>query len=327
MAQEADSINNGMQVHTLDVLRRLVTGSSELDAEQQQKFIDNTSIELVDAEIAKLRERKEQLTRQLKEVKRKTVKELVMDDLQGKIVKHKTSTLPEEALDRLPIIAKKRKLDLVKVTQAICGFTTFEEGSELVLRLETCYQGYYYEHFQIYLELDHNQKLRISHHTVPYFIPIDRIQKKYLNSDIKTFIHTMSDYLNSFVARRQQLINLADCETVQFNRLKTSQPSDYMTVEVEHGEKKYFMQLYYENLLNTRPSKVDIITLDEGRKKQRATHLYPFFLEHDLKDAFELAFPRIDPNTTTRSDAGNGDTSLEITSNDPDLGLDDTTIG
>ena len=42
---------------------------------------------------------------------------------------------------QLPIITRKRKLDLMKVTQAISGFTTFEHESELVLRLETCFEG------------------------------------------------------------------------------------------------------------------------------------------------------------------------------------------
>jgi len=303
--EDVSFLDRELQGDTLDKLRELVTGSSQLDAKQQQKYIDNASVEELDAEIARLLKKKEELAQKLKETKRKTVKELVLDDLQDKIIKHKTSTFPDEVIEKMPIITKKRKLDLIKVTQAICGFTTFEQESELVIRLETCFEGYYYEHYQIYLELDRNQKLKVSHHTIPYFVPLDRIQKRYLNSNIKTFIHTVSDYLNCYVARRQQLMQLADCENVQFHRLRTSNPSDYVTVEIEHDNKKYHMQIYYESLLDTLPKKVDIVTLNKERQKQRVTHLYSFFLEHNLKHAFELAFPRIladDGDTTNQTD-------------------------
>jgi hypothetical protein len=50
MAEEAQFLNDQLQGHTLDVLRQLVTGSSELDAIQQQKYIDNASIEELDLE-------------------------------------------------------------------------------------------------------------------------------------------------------------------------------------------------------------------------------------------------------------------------------------
>jgi len=68
------------------------------------------------------------------------------------------------------------------------------------------------------------------------------------------------------------------------------------------------MQIYYENLLNTRPSKVDIVTLNGERQKQRVPHLYPFFLENNLKVAFELAFPRVN-DTTDNNDTTNNDTT------------------
>ena len=52
------------------------------------------------------------------------------------------------------------------------------------------------------------------------------------------------------------------------------------------------MQIYYESLLNTRPSKVEIVTLTNQKQKLRATHLYSLFLGNNLKSAFELAFPK-----------------------------------
>lgn len=74
------------------------------------------------------------------------------------------------------------------------------------------------------------------------------------------------------------------------------------------------MQIYYENLLYTLPSKVDIVTLNDQKKKLRATHLYPFFLENNLKAAFELAFPRI--NNEMPANERNNETNNDTTAND-----------
>ena len=50
MAEEAQFINSGLQGHTLDVLRQLVIGCSEVDAKQQQQYIDNASVDELDKE-------------------------------------------------------------------------------------------------------------------------------------------------------------------------------------------------------------------------------------------------------------------------------------
>jgi hypothetical protein len=44
---------------------------------------------------------------------------------------------------------------------------------------------------------------------------------------------------------------------------------------------------------------VDIVTLNNERKKQRVTHLNNFFLDNNLKDAFELAFPQVNSDDST----------------------------
>jgi len=297
--EEAGELNDHLQVNVLDVLRGLVGDSHQSSGIQEADAKENTSIEALKEEVARLQKRKEELSLKLGSQQFKTVKELVLANLEEKVIKHKTKALPEEAYARISVVAKKRKLELIKIGQAICGFTLFEhENKELALRLETCFEGKYYEHYHIFLDLDKNEKLRITHHTIPYFIPLDRVQKKYLNTNIKTFIQVVSDYLNCFVSRREQLVQLTTCENVFFNRLLTSNASDFTTIEVTHKDRKYHMQLSYEDLLATFPSRAEIVTLDDDRKKLRVYEMVPIFLQNHLKAAFEKVFPKNAPTDT-----------------------------
>lgn len=293
MAEEAGDLHEGLQANVLDVLRGLVGDSQQSSEGQQEDARENDNIDVLKQEVARLQKKKEELSQRLSSQQFKTVKELVLAGLEERMISHKTKALPEEACARVPVVAKKRKLELIKITQAICGFTLFEhEGKELAVRLETCFEGRYFDHYHIFLDLDKNQeKLKISHHTIPYFIPLDRVQKKYLNTNMKTFIHVASDYLNSFVSRREQLMQLKEYETVWLNTLKTSDAFDLTTIEVKHKERKYIIHLSYENLLATFPSKVEVFTLNEERKKVHVHEMVPAFLENHLKAAFEKAFP------------------------------------
>jgi len=45
-------------------------------------------------------------------------------------------------------------------------------------------------------------------HTLPHFVPL-AVAAKYLSSDITQFFREVSDYLNAFVARRQQVCTIS----------------------------------------------------------------------------------------------------------------------
>ncbi|KAG0255332.1 hypothetical protein BG011_005195 [Mortierella polycephala] len=50
--------------------------------------------------------------------------------------------------------------------------------------------------------------LHIVKHTVPHWIPLRDIEKRYLNRDMSTFTHKVSDYLQAFVSRRENVSQL-----------------------------------------------------------------------------------------------------------------------
>ncbi|KAF9180159.1 hypothetical protein BGZ51_006413 [Haplosporangium sp. Z 767] len=50
--------------------------------------------------------------------------------------------------------------------------------------------------------------LHIVKHTIPHWIPLRDIERRYLNRDMSTFTHKVSDYLQAFVGRRENINRL-----------------------------------------------------------------------------------------------------------------------
>ncbi|NXM49897.1 CENPO protein, partial [Gymnorhina tibicen] len=49
------------------------------------------------------------------------------------------------------------------------------------------------------------RELRIRRHSVPPFIPLERLGREFLPSDLRGFLGLLSRHLNAFVGRRHQL--------------------------------------------------------------------------------------------------------------------------
>ncbi|KAF8932998.1 hypothetical protein BGZ47_011070 [Haplosporangium gracile] len=92
------------------------------------------------------------------------------------------------------------------------------------IRLDTFALGKYYEPYYIMLrttpigsknnpqDLDEDPQLdtkkstfEIAKHTIPHWIPLRELEKRYLNRDMSTFTGSVSDYLQAFVTRRENI--------------------------------------------------------------------------------------------------------------------------
>ncbi|XP_055569001.1 centromere protein O [Falco cherrug] len=68
--------------------------------------------------------------------------------------------------------------------------------------ISTAYEGTYLDSY--YLDLLTEPEVQIYRHSVPIFIPLEEIAKKYLQTDIRRFLSVLSDHLNAYVQRRYQ---------------------------------------------------------------------------------------------------------------------------
>lgn len=72
------------------------------------------------------------------------------------------------------------------------------------MSLATGYRGTLLESYN--LELDLKPTLRISRHDIPPFIPLNSLAKcNNLQTDLNAFLDNLSQHLNAYVGRRQQL--------------------------------------------------------------------------------------------------------------------------
>ncbi|NXI49023.1 CENPO protein, partial [Chloroceryle aenea] len=74
--------------------------------------------------------------------------------------------------------------------------------------ISTAYQGTYLDSY--YLELLSEPQVRIRRHSIPIFIPLEQISKKYLQTDIRHFLSLLSNHLNAYVGRRYQADQLQE---------------------------------------------------------------------------------------------------------------------
>ncbi|XP_005510641.2 centromere protein O [Columba livia] len=74
--------------------------------------------------------------------------------------------------------------------------------------ISTAYEGIYLDSY--YLDLLTEPQVRIHRHSVPIFIPMEQIAKKYLQTDIRRFLSVLSDHLNAYVGRRYQADQLQE---------------------------------------------------------------------------------------------------------------------
>ncbi|KAF9124636.1 hypothetical protein BGW39_008062 [Mortierella sp. 14UC] len=62
----------------------------------------------------------------------------------------------------------------------------------------------------------------IAKHTIPHWIPLRETEKRYLNRDMSTFTRSISDYLQAFVARRENIIQIIENFTLDESLFKAA---------------------------------------------------------------------------------------------------------
>ncbi|XP_044022696.1 centromere protein O [Siniperca chuatsi] len=107
----------------------------------------------------------------------------------------------------LRLMARHTQLkDLLHAHHIIGGYNVIKtrQGKGVCVSLATAYEGVYLETYNLEIEL--KPRLRISRHNIPPFIPLNSLaEQSNMKSDMRTFLDTLSQHLNAFVGRKQQL--------------------------------------------------------------------------------------------------------------------------
>ncbi|XP_068747910.1 centromere protein O-like isoform X3 [Montipora capricornis] len=201
----------------------------------------------------------------------------------------------QNLLAAVQVFHKRKLVDLCDAYR-LTGISVALQGAKRTcFRCETFFNARYHEPYYIEVDLEDNE-LKINKHTVPYFIPIDTISQRYLNTDIKKFFMVISEHLNAYVARREQVQLCQEQYKEKLeDEISCSPAHDYVqfkTKSLDGVDKGVVVKLIYDKLTLTRPSTVEIQS--DGRKTTASVRALrskeKFFKELYLHHAFAEAF-------------------------------------
>ncbi|CAH6786875.1 centromere protein O [Phodopus roborovskii] len=105
--------------------------------------------------------------------------------------------------------------------------------------------------------------LRIHHHSIPVFIPLEKIATAYLQTDIQRFLFSLWEYLNAYSGRKYQMDLLeTDFSAFLTGPLQRNALCNLLsfTYEVDQGRQTFSFSatLQYENLTAALPTDVTV---------------------------------------------------------------------
>ncbi|CAO3681070.1 unnamed protein product [Umbelopsis vinacea] len=164
-------------------------------------------------ELEKLRATRDRLKREILEEKMmNSLTELVFEldddnlDDDGKNEEKRQQELIKDILDK----AYRHCVTDAILLQRMTGRTIFSLSNGYVgIRLETFYSSKFREPFYLLINQEtQDDELRIAKHTIPHFIPLRELEKKFLNVDMDSLLHVLEDYVQAFVSRREQVVEI-----------------------------------------------------------------------------------------------------------------------
>ncbi|XP_015754730.1 PREDICTED: centromere protein O-like [Acropora digitifera] len=213
----ADKLADEGPLYDLERLQqRADRRNGEFEASRQEK----SGLATLHSKVEQLRNRRDKLCERLNRGPEKILKgylkkEKVDDVLNNQkqpmkswqLYKYIITALPECCIDKNILMLKEYVhllLDLCDAYRLTGISIASQEDSSTCFRCDTFFNARYHEPYYIEVDLE-DSNLKIHKHTVPFFIPIDSIAQNYLNTDIKKFFMVLSEHLNAFVARREQV--------------------------------------------------------------------------------------------------------------------------
>lgn len=192
-------------------LEMLEAQAHELALKQEEKEQQEEKLAGLKARVQELRARRDELRAKL-ELQQKRLLE-----------KGGAETHPEQPSARAVLEWKIKSVKALLQLFYLTGISGKLTKRGVCFCISTAYEGTYLESY--YLDVLTKPEVQIQRHSVPIFIPLEQIAKKYLQTDIRRFLSVLSDHLNAYAARRYQADQLqerfSDCleGTLQRNSL------------------------------------------------------------------------------------------------------------
>ncbi|KFV19512.1 Centromere protein O, partial [Tauraco erythrolophus] len=174
-----------------------------LEAQAHEAAVKREEMEQQEEKLARLKARVQELRLQRDELQAKV-------DLQqkGQLGKEGVMSDPAQPSAQAVLEWKIKSVKAMLQVFYLTGISGKLTKRGMCFCISTAYEGTYLDSY--YVDLLTKPAVRIHRHSVPTFIPLEQIAKKYLQMDVRRFFSVLSDHLNAYVGRRYQADQLQE---------------------------------------------------------------------------------------------------------------------
>ncbi|RUP06776.1 Cenp-O kinetochore centromere component-domain-containing protein, partial [Jimgerdemannia flammicorona] len=191
---------------------------------------------------------------------------------------------------------KERQITELQTYYRLSGRTIFPVKDHHVgIRFETFYGGKYHEPYYLILKMDiPTDQLVIAKHTIPHFIPLRSLEKRYLNSNMETLTKSLDDHLQAYISRREQVKTLRAEQQGKHVVVMANAAFSFIEVVAEftdkfvgkhgvtiailnwpiadllHAYRTIQINLIYDSLTATRPTRLTILQQMDAADEEEA---------------------------------------------------------
>ncbi|XP_072187612.1 centromere protein O [Excalfactoria chinensis] len=180
----------------LGYLEMLEAQAHELGLKQEEKEQQEKKLDRLKARVQELKARRDEL-----KVKVELQEKRLLD-------KEGVRTAPTQPSAQTVLEWKLNSIKAMLQVFYLTGISGKLTKQGVCFCISTAYEGAYLDSY--YVDLLIKPEVKIQRHSVPVFIPLEQIAKKYLQTDIRRFLSVLSDHLNAYVGRRHQADQLEE---------------------------------------------------------------------------------------------------------------------
>ncbi|XP_077989690.1 centromere protein O-like [Glandiceps talaboti] len=272
-------VGNDQAKGALQNLQRLEILANTVCEEEGQKIKEIDEVNQMKERVRELKEKRDRLNKQLKYGPKQVLHQVLKKRSQGKVKGQKDSIV--QALRS----AQKRKQEELCHAYRLTGISvTAVQDNRIRICFDSFYSEEYHEPYYMELDIKDQRVVSIYRHTLPYFIPLQKLIDHKLNENTKDFLQTISGYLTAYVARRQQAVNTQEKFGELFTgELLSSSAFDYVEFNLGASDSlpsAVDVKLVYDDLVAPLPTRVSVDVQGDCPRRLR-TKL------KNLKDSFK----------------------------------------
>ncbi|XP_042743407.1 centromere protein O isoform X1 [Lagopus leucura] len=193
--RDGDGKENAMH-GVLGYLEMLEAQAHELGLKQEEKEQQEKKLNRLKARVQELRTRRDELRAKV--------------ELQEKRLLDKEGVVTDPARPSAQTVLEWKVKSIKAMLQVfyLTGISGKLTKQGVCFCISTAYEGTYLDSY--YVDLLIKPEVKIQRHSVPVFIPLEQIAKKYLQTDIRRFLSVLWEHLNAYVGRRHQADQLEE---------------------------------------------------------------------------------------------------------------------